>query len=932
MTVQPCIAGRTTRRFSPRVAALATVAVLAVTGACEDPVLPPPKPASIMLSPTTVKLTAVAETAQISAVVVDEDGDTLSGNAIDWVSGDTLVATVSQTGLVRAEGHGATRITATAGSVSASATVTVDLERGALAALYEATGGEDWFDKEGWLSDDPISDWYGISTNADGRVVTLNLFFNGLSGSLPPEIGNLAHLRGLNLSFNGLSGSIPPEIGDLTQLRELYLDYNHLGGSIPPEIGSLAQLHALHLSLNRLSGSLPPEIGNLTELRELWLMENDLSGSIPPELGDLSDLEELILSNNGFTGSIPAELGSLANLADLVAHDNSLSGEIPPELGNLSKLRQLWLGGNNLTGSFPVELTRLANLVSLRLLNLPLTGSLPGGIGDMVSLSSLVLTYSGLSGLLPPEMTQLKKLSELMLGGTDLCAPDDDDFQAWIEGIPRRRVPSCRSPGGWSSAYLTQAVQSMEYPVPLVAGEEALLRVFVVAPDAEGDTIPLVRATFYLNGEEEVVEIEPGSSLVGKEINEGSLDASANVMVPRSVIQPGLEMVVQIDPDGTTDPELGVRRRIPETGRQPVEVRTMPDLEFTLIPFLYESDPDSAILDITDDLSTDDELLWPINELLPVGDIDLEIHDAVVSSSNSSSSLLDQTGAIRAAEGGTGYFMGTMSGEVTGALGVAYMPGWTSFSIPDSTIMAHELGHNLRLEHAPCGGAGGPDPSFPQSDGTIGAWGYDVVSGKLVDPSIHDLMSYCDPNWISEYHFTNSLRHRLDVETEEYLVPQAAPTRSLLIWGGADADEVPRLEPVFVIDARPSLPPSGGAYRLIGASADDTELFKLHFDMPSVADAEGRGSFAFTLPVQAGWADDLARITLSGPGGSVTLDTGSDRPAAIVRDPRTGQVRGIFTNMLVGATAADVLASHDFEPGLEVFFSRGVPDATAWRR
>ena len=32
------------------------------------------------------------------------------------------------------------------------------------------------------------------------------------------------------------------------------------------------------------------------------------------------------------------------------------------------------------------------------------------------------------------------------------------------------------------------------------------------------------------------------------------------------------------------------------------------------------------------------------------------------------------------------------------------------------------------------------------------------------------------------------------------------------------------------------------------------------------------------LPVQPGWADQLAGITLSGPGGSVTLDEETDRP------------------------------------------------------
>jgi len=881
-----CVPGRTTRRFFPRLALAASGIVLVATAACDDPVPPPPEPASILLDPTTAELMETGETVRIKAAVIDENGDTIPDVVIDWASSDTLVATVSATGVVRALESGTVTVTATAGLLSAEATVTVviDKEREALVAFYEATGGADWNNTEGWLSDDPVSEWYGVGTGGDGKVVELSL------------------------NFNGLSGALPAEIGDLTQLRELYLYYNGLTGSIPPEIG------------------------NLGELREMGVHFNDLSGSIPPELGDLGNLTGLGLHNNRLTGPIPAELGNLASLELLYAENNELSGEIPPELGNITQLTHLRLGNNELSGPFPVGLTRLPSVESVILVGNPLSGPLPDEVGDMASLEGLVLANTGLEGLLPLGMTSLRNLSELILGGTKLCAPDDDGFRAWLERVRKRRIPSCEELGDGSAAYLTQAVQSREYPVPLVAGEEALLRVFAVAPRARGDTIPLVRATFYLDGEEEVVEIEPGSSLIGDDVNEGSLNASANVVIEASLIQPGLEMVVEIDPDTTMDPELGVMQRIPETGRASVEVRQMPALEFTLIPFLWEPSPDSTILEITEDLSTDDELLWDINTLLPVGEMDLEIHDPVESSSNSAFSLLSQTGAIRTAENGTGYFMGTMSGRVTGAAGVAYVPGWYSFSIPDSSVMAHELGHNMSLLHAPCGGAGGPDPSFPQSDGSIGAWGYNLESGELVNPAVRDLMTYCDPTWVSEFYFTNSLRYRLAVEVEGRPAPLARQPRSLLIWGGTDPDGVPFLEPVFVIDARPALPRSGGSHRLTGADADGVVLFTLDFEMPVLADADGRGSFTFSLPVQPGWADALARVTLSGPGGSVTLDGGTDRPAAIVRDPRTGQVRGIFTDMSPGTEATDVLAGRGFEPGVEVYFSRGIPDAAAWRR
>jgi Leucine-rich repeat (LRR) protein len=98
--------------------------------------------------------------------------------------------------------------------------------------------------------------------------------------SLPPEIGQLTHLRYLSLSHSSLT-SLPPEIGQLTHLQELYLYGNPLT-SLPPEIGQLTNLQELDLSDNQLA-SLPPEIGQLTNLQTLYLDGNPMT-SLPPEL------------------------------------------------------------------------------------------------------------------------------------------------------------------------------------------------------------------------------------------------------------------------------------------------------------------------------------------------------------------------------------------------------------------------------------------------------------------------------------------------------------------------------------------------------------------------------------------------------------------------------------------------------------------------
>ena len=140
-------------------------------------------------------------------------------------------------------------------------------------ALYHATGGEQWKQSDNWLTDAPISFWHGVRTDAGGRVWELWLQENGLTGHIPPEVGNLTNLRWLSLWDNSLTGEIPPELGRLANLEVLQVIGNQLTGAIPPELGRLARLDWLKLRGNRLSGAIPPELGNLSNLACCGSME-----------------------------------------------------------------------------------------------------------------------------------------------------------------------------------------------------------------------------------------------------------------------------------------------------------------------------------------------------------------------------------------------------------------------------------------------------------------------------------------------------------------------------------------------------------------------------------------------------------------------------------------------------------------------------------
>ncbi len=206
----------------------------------------------------------------------------------------------------------------------------VDDYRTALRALYEATAGSNWKNNDGWFTDRPLNEWYGVRTDGNGRVIELRLGNNGLVGRIPPEIGELLTLKMLVLSKNRISGPLRAEVGKLGNLESLHLSGNQVAGEIPPELGRLKNLRFLYLGRNRLTGSIPPEIGQLTKLEQLHLSGNKLSGRAPMELAQLFNLRSLRLAKNQLVGGIPQEIARLPNLScDLPMSETGV--DVPPD-------------------------------------------------------------------------------------------------------------------------------------------------------------------------------------------------------------------------------------------------------------------------------------------------------------------------------------------------------------------------------------------------------------------------------------------------------------------------------------------------------------------------------------------------------------------------------------------------------------------------
>ena len=103
-----------------------------------------------------------------------------------------------------------------------------DDDRAALTALYHATNGDGWYDNTNWLSDAPLENWYGVTTNGDGRVIGLDLYNKNLTGQIPVALSRLDKLEQLNLGENRLMEEIPSELSNLSNLERLDLSSNQL--------------------------------------------------------------------------------------------------------------------------------------------------------------------------------------------------------------------------------------------------------------------------------------------------------------------------------------------------------------------------------------------------------------------------------------------------------------------------------------------------------------------------------------------------------------------------------------------------------------------------------------------------------------------------------------------------------------------------------
>lgn len=486
--------------------------------------------------------------------------------------------------------------------------------------------------------------------------------------------------------------------------------------------------------------------------------------------------------------------------------------------------------------------------------------------------------------------------------------------------------------------YLTQSAQTYAGSVPLVRGRDGYLRIFAVA-DRSNAAAPAVKVRF-LNGGTAVDSttiVAPGVG-VPTVVDESSLSYSWNVPVAASLIQPGLSIQAEVDPAGIV-PETVESDNIYPSGTPPLlDIRTVPAVDLTFVPVVQPALPASRNRgNVTE--ANKGQILQMSQKMHPISSFNAVVHadyttdtpDTLQSGNgnNAWGTILNELDLLRIAEGSIRYYYGVAQVSYqSGVAGVAYVStstiggraglGWDKSSSA-SIVAAHELGHNWGRNHAPCGGPLQVDPQYPQLDGSIGSYGLDVATQTLRQPTLGDIMGYCDPKWIGDYTYRGVLNYLL--APSQPIVGSGAGKAvqpCLMVWGHIRNGELV-LEPAFQLSTRPSLPARPGPYTLAGLGTDGSTIFALSFTPNQISDGgEGQRNFAFAVPLSGVRAARLASIHVAGGGRSAVRSplpaapgaaaaaamevrrTGPGRvalrwdnrahPMVMVRDPDTGQI------------------------------------------
>jgi len=189
----------------------------------------------------------------------------------------------------------------------------------------------------------------------------------------------------------------------------------------------------------------------------------------------------------------------------------------------------------------------------------------------------------------------------------------------------------------------------------------------------------------------------------------------------------------------------------------------------------------------------------------------------------------------------------------------------------DGRVAAQEVGHTLNLPHIPGCGAGGPDMSYPNSNGLLDEYGINPYSLYVYSPKwAYDFMGYCGGD------YTNTWTSIFTYQEIAALLPSGAfqpgkyalaapislqqPERVLVGSGILSPTSASLTQGYYLIDRTSfnALTPDAGPYSVELLDGSGQLLYSQHFDLVQLSndDPQIEGDFRLVLP----WTDGAKEV------------------------------------------------------------------------
>lgn len=356
-------------------------------------------------------------------------------------------------------------------------------------------------------------------------------------------------------------------------------------------------------------------------------------------------------------------------------------------------------------------------------------------------------------------------------------------------------------------------------PMPVVAGRDALVRVYVTPELAQATryAAPVTAELTLVRGGAITDTLRSTLRVVGAS-SEETPGTTFNFDVPGADIAADTRFMVRLlddasPPTSTAEPNDAQYPRDGTTDALDA-VKVMDALRVVIVPVRYLGDGSGRLPDTSPEVVL--ALRRRMLEFYPVPDVEVTVrapidHDGVIGTTGVGwDAVLQRVTQTRLADNPPAdvFYYGAFApmptigefcaqscvlglsnfGEVATDAGSHASVGALYPANEAIDTMPHEIGHAFGRMHAPCGGASAPDPSYPHEGAHTGSWGYSVVTKTLKPPTAFDQMSYCTPSWQSDYTYAGIFaRLRAVAGAAPTATPSTSTTRAYRILSvGAD--------------------------------------------------------------------------------------------------------------------------------------------------